>query len=99
VALHPEKDWPDDNPAPKRSQCDAIPGACDLNVRRAFDDIKKDENLQGGGFNYFTDGTSNTVAGEILRRAGIKYNFPLCALGSGMPLGINSPTTGGAAHK
>jgi RHS repeat-associated protein len=99
LTLHPEQDWPDDNPAPKRSQCDAIPGACDLNVRRAFDDIKKDANLQGGGFNYFTDGTSNTVAGEILRRAGIKYNFPWCAWGSGMPLGINSPTTGGAAHK
>jgi RHS repeat-associated protein len=92
-SLHPEANWPDDSPVPKRSSCDVIPGAgtdcADSKVRQAFSDIKNQ--MPPGGYKYFTDGTSNTVSAEILRRAGIHYDFPWCAVGSGRPLGNSAP--------
>jgi RHS repeat-associated protein len=92
-SLHPEPNWPDDSPAPKTGNCESIPGAAtpcaDANVRKAFNDIRNE--MPPGGYKYFKDGTSNTVPAEILRRAGIKYDFPWCAVGSGFPLGNSAP--------
>jgi len=92
-SLHPEASWPDDSPVPKRSSCDVVPGGgsscADSNVRQAFNDIKN--KMPPGGYKYFQDGTSNTIPAEILRRAGINYNFPWCAVGSGWPLGNSAP--------
>lgn len=92
-ALQPEPNYPDDNPVPKRSSCEPVPGGgckdADSRLAKAFGDIKRD--TPPGGWTYGLDGTSNTVAAEILRRAGFNYNFPWCSLGSGFALPSSEP--------
>jgi RHS repeat-associated protein len=88
-SLDPQVGNPDDSPVPKRSTCEPVPGGsckdADSKLRNAYDGIKNEE--PSGGWTYGLDGTSNTVAAEILRRAGFNYKFPWCSIGSGFSLG------------
>jgi hypothetical protein len=66
-----------DDKCPKdKPNCSNLPGS-EPDVRRAFNSLPKDMGTYGPA------GTSNTVAAEILRRAGVAAAFPDKSWGSG----------------
>jgi RHS repeat-associated protein len=80
--LVPKQDYPDDKPIPPNSHCTNIPAtSCVENaVDREFKKLPQAVPY-GSGVR-----TSNTVAGTLVRQAGIDFKFPSCAIGSGSPI-------------
>jgi RHS repeat-associated protein len=76
--LNPEKDKKDDTQPADKPDCKDV-GGCDADAKaeKAFGGIPKDVNIYG------PNGTSNTVAQQILNGAGIPYTLPSCAWAGG----------------
>jgi len=76
--LNPERDKGDDLHPKDKPTCNDV-GGCDADskAQKAFDGIPKDLLIYG------PNGTSNTVAQQILNGAGIPYTLPSCAWAAG----------------
>jgi RHS repeat-associated protein len=65
----------DDDKYPKTPPTCVEVGGSDGDIRKAWEKLRRDRRYYG------FDGTSNTIAGELLDIAGIKFDFPWDALG------------------
>jgi RHS repeat-associated protein len=76
--LNPEIDKKDDTQPKDKPDCKDI-GGCDADAKakKAYGSIPRDVNIYG------PNGTSNTVAQQILNGAGIAYTLPSCAWAGG----------------
>jgi RHS repeat-associated protein len=83
--LIPEPNNPDDNPVPKKSDCNTLSSKMcdDQKVRNAFKNLQSQ--TPQNGWLYGVEATSNTVPAVVLRNAGFNFNFPSCAVGSAFP--------------
>lgn len=88
-SLNPRKNDPSDK---KTASCqDTPPSKCDEpRTLKAFGDLPQDLAyglpVYGPGGIEDLANTSNTVAAQILKNAGIPYRFPSCAVGANQPL-------------
>jgi hypothetical protein len=86
--LRPEQNAPDDRCPKDTPDCTPLPGKED-DVRKAWDNLPKDERIYGW------DGTSNRTPTEVLDGAGIPYAMPPGAVGTGpMPPVVLIPIPG-----